>query len=82
MSKNGRPVRTQMPSSPIPGMTSSKGTYDRGKAPFDKPHDTGNGGIPVKIFHEFPGQGTGKRLTPTQVSPAGYPSKGTGPRRR
>lgn len=26
------------------------GIYDKNKAPFDKPHDTGSGGIPLKFF--------------------------------
>lgn len=30
------------------------GQYDANKAPFDKAHSTGNGGIPVKFFDGMP----------------------------
>lgn len=76
MAKSSRPVNTQMPKTKISGMTSDPGLYDRNKPPFDKRHDTGRGGIPVKMFEDL-GEAKFKKSTktPTQVSPAGYSKK-------
>jgi len=49
MSKQS-PVRTQMPAHSSSGSHKGPGVYDANTAPFDKPHDTGNGGIPLKFF--------------------------------
>lgn len=48
----------------VPSMKGSTGIYDRGNAPFDKPHDLGGGGIPLKFAESGPSKGP----TPTQTS--------------
>lgn len=42
-------VRSQMPKMSL-STHGNPGEYDRNRAPFDAPHSTGNGGIPL-IFH-------------------------------
>lgn len=49
------------------------GTYGQNKAPFDKPHSVGNGGIPVKMFDGMPE----KKATTANASSA--PLKRPGP---
>lgn len=58
MARKG-PVETEMGGFPKPGMKGQKGMYDRSPAPFDKGHDLGNGGIPLKF------QESGPSKTPT-----------------
>ncbi len=73
------PVNTQMGSKP-PSMTPSQsiGTI---KAPFNKPHDSGNGGIPLKMMEQVGSGGAGtKTQTPGEVGglakvPASGPSR-------
>jgi len=60
-----RTVNSQMPQQKLSTHGVGGGIYDRNKAPFDKPHDTGGGGIPLKFF-----DGT------REPSVKGTPSKG------
>ena len=46
--------------------TGSGGVYDHNKAPFDKAHDTGGGGISEKFFDNLGGKSAG----PSQVGPS------------
>lgn len=48
----GSVVRSQMPGGSLPGMKGVPGVYDRNEAPFDKPHDLGHGGIPLKMYED------------------------------
>ncbi len=75
--KTTQAVRTQMPS----GRTVARaaGRYDANKSPFDAPHDTGTGGIPLKFFDEsgpFGAQRTAKTVSPAFAAP---PNAGLGP---
>lgn len=72
------PVRSQM-GSKVPSMTPPQ-SVSTIRAPFDKPHDMGNGGIPLKMMEslgETPGV---SKPTPGQVAglakvPASGPSR-------
>lgn len=62
-------VDTQMSGFPRPGLKGQPGMYDRSPAPFDKPHDTGNGGVPLKFMESGPSK------TPTPTQTAGLDSR-------
>lgn len=68
----GPVVATQMPSMgpKRPSLTPSGGVYDHNHAPFDKPHDTGNGGIPTKFFDDT----HSPTVARTTVSGSGIPA--------
>jgi hypothetical protein len=73
--RRGRAVNSQMPQTKVPSTAGARGTinqYDR--APFSAhPRDTGNGGIPLKIF-ESHGEKLPKDHPPGQTAPP----RGTG----
>jgi hypothetical protein len=49
MARSKQAVRSEMHSK-VPSMTGNPGLYDRNKAPFDKPHSLGTGGVPTIFF--------------------------------
>lgn len=56
----------------------SGGTMDRNKAPFDKPHDTGGGGIPL-VFYDDMSSSVGTRApAPGQTAPSQQGNKRPG----
>jgi hypothetical protein len=52
MARGKSPVRSEMHSK-VPSLTGNPGLYDRNKAPFDKPHSLGTGGIPLRFFESL-----------------------------
>jgi hypothetical protein len=70
------PVHTQMPSMgpKHPSLTAGPGEYDKNHAPFDKPHDLGNGGVPTKFFDTSTPATVGR----TTVSGSGIPASNLG----
>jgi len=53
------------------------GTMDRNKAPFDKPHDTGGGGIPLVFYDDMKGT-PNSTPAPGQVAPSQQGGKRVG----
>jgi hypothetical protein len=49
---------------PRPPIAGAKGVYDASPGPFNKRHDLGNGGIPLKFQETGPSKGP----TPTQTA--------------
>lgn len=77
------PVRSQMSgtgaSSKTPPLTNANGVFDHNPdPPFGKPHDTGNGGIPLK-FKETLGETTAQRIFPGRHSQSLGTAAGLGP---
>lgn len=67
MARKGTVVKSEMSGGfGRPSMTGTKGMYDRGPAPFDKPRSMGNGAVPTK----FMDSGVSKTPTPTQTTGA------------
>jgi hypothetical protein len=58
MAVKGSAVRTQMPSAR--STKGNPGRYDSLPAPFDTPHDVGNGGIPLKVMENLGAKPTKK----------------------
>jgi hypothetical protein len=46
-------VNSQMPRASRPSLEGNPGRYRASEAPFDRPQDTGNGGIPVKMYESM-----------------------------
>ena len=69
--KWSNPVRSQMGSTKAPSMTNSNAVMDHNPAPpFQKPHDSGNGGIPTKFMETVNGHGYGKAGGGSKVNPS------------
>lgn len=73
--KNKTVVHTQMPSmGPKSPSLTSGGKYGSNFAPFDKPQDMGNGGIPTKFYDMTVPAKVGR----TTVSGSGTPASNLG----
>lgn len=69
--KWANPVRTQMGSTKAPAMSPAHGVMDHNPCPqFSKPHDTGNGGIPLKFQETVNGHGYGKAGGGSKINPS------------
>lgn len=78
--KWNNPVRSQM-GGKVPSTTAPQAVSTIG-APFDKPHDTGNGGIPLKMMENLGAHAkVASTITPAQQGgmatvPASGPTRG------
>jgi len=64
------PVQSQM-GGKSPSMTNPNGVMDHNPCPqFSKPHDTGNGGIPLKFQETVNGHGYGSAGGGTKIDPS------------
>ncbi len=71
--KWNNPVNSQM-GSKVPSMTPANAQMDHMEAPFGKPHDTGNGGIPLKIYDTLGNPKQGTKITDTNTAGLSAPS--------
>lgn len=73
------PVRSQM-GGKAPSMTPPGKKMDAMEGPFNKPHDTGNGGIPLVMYDTMGSPSQGTTITDTNTAGLSAPS-GQGPKR-
>ena len=73
MARRTSTVNSQMPRSATRSLEGNPGRYRASEAPFDRPQDTGNGGIPSKMYEDMgePISIASKRGTPGQMGAFG-----------
>ena len=69
MARRTSTVNSQMPRSATRSLEGNLGRYRASEPPFDRPQDTGNGGIPSKMYEDMGEKPMGMRTkgTPGQM---------------